>query len=292
MQESYGPAPPGRVMGVRSFQRPPQVVKWLLIINIVVFCLQVLIDSPKPDGFHLSDIFGVTVGAWWQVWRFVTFQFLHGGLWHIVLNMLGVYFLGSALEQRWGQKRFLGYYLSCGAAAGLSYVIIGAAVGPDHLPPDVPLIGASGGVYALILACAVFLPHFMLIFLFFPVPIRLAAVILLALILFPILIGFRAGQFSGEFWSQAAHLGGAAAGALWIWVLPRLLGGLGFSRERIRRGAWQRRMKSDADQQARINRILEKISEQGISSLTEAERKALQEATRKQQQQDRDLYRP
>jgi membrane associated rhomboid family serine protease len=267
--------------------RVSKVVKWLLIINAVAFVLQLVVE--KNYHIPISYWFGVTVGGFWQIWRYVTFQFLHNTStpWHIVMNMLGLYILGTPLERSWGSRRFLRFYLSCGAAAGLMYVIVGVA----QSIPDIPLIGASGGVYGIILACAVLFPHFRIIFLFFPVPIRLAAIIIFGGMIVMLLSDFSSDVLTGSFWSDVAHLGGAVMAAMWLWVIPRF-GGMG--KDAIRRanhGAWQRKMQRRQAEQADIDRILDKIRVEGLASLTRKEKHTLKQATIRQQKEDSDISR-
>lgn len=268
--------------------KPSKAVKWLLIINLAAFVLQLVLEL-GPD-IHISDWFGATAGGFWQVWRYLTFQFLHdtSSLWHIALNMLGLYMFGTPLEQLWGSRRFLRFYLSCGLVAGLLYVIVGLILGN---PRWVPLIGASGGVYGILLACAVLFPHFRIIFLFFPVPIRLGAVIIFGGMILYLLSSLRAGVYSGNFWSQVAHLGGAGMAAMWIWVIPRFGGIAQGAVRKANRGAWDRKMRRQRDEQAEIDRVLDKIRQEGLASLTRKEKRTLKEATRRQQREERDISR-
>jgi len=288
MRDDAAPAGGGGLMRGMSIglPKPTKAVKWLLIINLAAFVLQLVCDL--AFGIRLSDWFGATAGGFWQVWRYVTFQFLHdtGSVWHIGLNMLGLYMLGTPLEQLWGSRRFLRFYLSCGAVAGLLYVIIGLLLGN---PRWMPLIGASGGVYGILLACAVLFPHFRIIFLFFPVPIRLAAIIIFGGMILVLLNGLSAQGQRGSFWSDVAHLGGAGMAAMWIWVIPRFGGIAQGAVQRANRGAWDRKVRRRRDEQAAINVILDKIRTEGLAGLTRKEKRALKEATRAQQQEDRDI---
>jgi membrane associated rhomboid family serine protease len=261
-------------------------VKYLLLINFAVFILQLLFDpgtSPHSIGL-LSTYLGVTVRGFWQPWRYLTFQFLHNpySLWHIGLNMLGLYMLGTPLEQLWGFRRFLRFYLACGACAGLAYVVIGAA---GHLPPGLPIIGASGGVYAIVMACAILFPHFRIILIFFPVPIRLAALLIFGAMIFTVLTGLAEGQVNATM-SDVAHLGGAVAAAVWILVIPRIAGLRQGAATRRRQGAWQRKMDHARGEQEQVDRILDKIRQHGINSLSGRERRMLQDATHRQQQDE------
>ena len=264
--------------------KPGPAIRWLLIINISGFICQLIFEA---GGFHLSAYFGATLGGFWQLWRYITFQFLHGDFWHIGLNMLGLYFLGMPLESKFGTRKFIRFYLTCGVTAGLAYVIAAGILGLD---PAFPLIGASGGVFGIILAAAVYFPHIrLLLFFFLPVPIRVAAVIIFGAMIVLVLQG---DTNQSQFWSDIAHLGGAVASAVWIWVLPNMGSGIRNQKARRAEGAWQKKMNHRAAQQAEIDRILAKINEKGIASLTGKEKKTLQDATRAQQNQDNEIYRP
>jgi len=272
----------GRVRpgGWLGLPRPTRAVRYLLILNLSLFVVQMILQGA---GLSLATYLGLTGATFYQVWRYLTFQFLHSTgndwIWHISLNMLGLYFLGAPLEMHWGSRRFLAYYLLCGMAAGLAYVVMDLAVyGPGS---HVPLIGASGGVYAIVLACAVLFPHLRIILLFFPVPIRLAAIIIFGGMVLGVVGSLSAAALNPEFWSNVAHLGGAVAGAAYLGlrpltrrVLPHLrLPGGGKS------GAWRRRLMREQQEEQQIDDILRKIHEHGIGSLTPKERRLLQDAT-------------
>lgn len=284
-RDGRGPAGGGIAFGM---PKPSKTVKWLLIINVAVFFLQILFELAFE--LQLSRYLGATAGGWWQIWRYLTAQFLHdtSSIWHIVFNMLGLYILGSPLEKLWGQKKFLTFYLTCGAIACISYVIVAMAL---DIPRNIPIIGASGGVYGLILACAVLLPSIRIIFLFFPVPIRIASVILFAGMVVVMLNSMKWGEFPPQFWSDVAHLGGAVTAAVWIWGIPKLRGVKVSVAAGMNEGAWQRKMQKQAEQQAGIDRILDKIRDDGIGSLTKKEKKILKDATKQQQHDDRKLNR-
>jgi len=291
-REGQGPSWQGGGRGGLTFglPKPSKAVKTLLIINLAVFVAQMFLDRPRlgPMGATLgpmSRYLGVTVGEFYEPWRYITFQFLHGGVWHILMNMLGLYFLGSPLEQKYGLRKFVAFYLSCGVTAGIAYVIIGTA---GNLPTNVPIIGASGGVFGIVLAAAVYFPGFRLIFLFFPVPIRLAALIIFGAMILLVLQAFGAGQVTAAM-SDVAHLGGAAAAAVWIWGAPALRGMKQTAAEKRSRGAWERKMRERRAEQAEVDRILKKVHEQGLQSLSEKERRKLQDATDREREEDRQM---
>ncbi len=271
--------------------RPPRVVAALLVVNLAAFVGQILFNlAARGHGVGpLSAYLGVTVGDFWQLWRYVTFQFLHdvGWVWHIVLNMLGLYLLGGPLERLWGGRRFLTFYLTCGVAAGVAYVIIGLV---GKLDPRIPIIGASGGVYGILLAAAVLLPHFRVILLLFPVPIRLAAVLIFGAMVLTVLSSLGSGRTWAAM-SDVAHLGGAVAAAGWLWAVPRVRSATWQARARVREGAWQRRLKRRQAEQEEIDRILQKIHDEGLQQLTRKERRTLQQASRRQREAEQKLRR-
>lgn len=278
--------------------KPSLAVKWLLLINAAMFVLQLFLDS---RGMLRRNL-GVTVGAWWQIWRYVTFQFLHADWLHILMNMLGLYVLGSPLERHFGTPKFVRFYLSCGVTAGAAYAVIGSLY--PQFPPGLPIIGASGGVFGIVLGAAVFFPQFRIIFIFFPLPIRFAALIIFTGMTLTVLQGLT-GENPMHAMSDVAHLGGTLAAAAWIWVLPAMRGasipkaggsdaggdpGRMSLQEKLRDGAWERKMQKRREEQAEIDRILQKIHEQGIHKLNAREKRLLKNATRKQQDDDSRLH--
>ncbi len=265
--------------------RATPAVKVLLAVNFAMFLLQQFFDRSTPFSLGwMSTYLGATVEGSLQLWRYITFQFLHAGIWHILMNMLGVYMLGPPLEERMGTRRFVAFYLSCGVVAGLAYVAIGLLA---SLPPWVPIVGASGGVFAILLACAVYFPDFKIVLVLFLVPIRFAAVIVFGAMIFMVLSSLAGPNQAGAM-SDVAHLGGAVGAAFWIWVLPRLRGADAVGR--IKRGHWRRKMLHHEAQllqeRAEVDRVLQKVKEKGIASLSAKDKKILQDATRRQQQRD------
>ena len=253
--------------GFGGMPKPPPAVKWLLIANLVLFFAGLF----RPVHAWLA----VVPARWWELWRFVTFQFLHGGPMHLVFNMIALYFLGTILERSWGTRRFVRFYLICGVVAGLCHVALTAARGGNM---GTPLIGASGGVYAVVIAGAILFPQIRVFVFLFPLPIRVAALLFVGVAVYGILDP-RSGGIS-----HAAHLGGAAAGAFWIWMLPKIQESTHEARARHGEGAWKRKIERKAEEQAEVDRILDKIRQRGIQSLSNREKRTLQTATRKQRE--------
>jgi len=278
--------------------RLTSIVKILLIINIAVF----LLGSMLPDNIIVHsdgrlekfqgdpallnnagiDLLTIDVLDKWfsvfprtftwvlQVWRFVTYQFLHAGFFHILFNMLGLYFLGPTLERHFGPKRFLFFYLLCGVVGAVFYTIL-ALVGYLHIGP---MVGASGAILGMLAACAILFPQFIVFFMFFPVPIRVASIILIVIYVANLLSkGTNAG-------GDAAHLAGMAAGAIYVlWTpLTSKISAKTLSRHR------NKFINDQLVLQREVDRILQKVSEKGIHSLTLSEKRILKKASRSQHQ--------
>ena len=250
-----------------TFPQITPAVKWLLIINIAVFFVQIL----GADTFLVTwfSIFPVSLSVALQLWRLITYQFLHGGLFHILFNMLGLFFLGPALERHWGSKKFLLFYLGCGAAGGLFYLLLAAV----NFLPAAPMVGASGAILGMLAACAILFPQFVVFIFFFPVPIRTAAAILILLYVANLLMG---GQNAG---GDAAHLAGMTAGAIYVfssrWRAKFKL--------KIRTGIWEKKITAQRNLQNELDRILQKVHDSGIHSLTPKEKRTLKKATEAEQ---------
>jgi len=265
-QQFYG-APQMRF----NLPRLTPVVKWLLIANISVFLASVFI---RPVGDFLEDWFAVNAQSWFarlQFWRIFTYQFLHdrNWIWHIFMNMIGLYFLGPPLERHWGSRKFLPFYLLCGAAGGVFYVLL-ATVG--FLPGEM-MIGASGAILGLLSACAIMFPQFIIFVFVFPVPIRVAAVCFgFAYLL--IVVTRHGGNVGGH----AAHLAGMVAGAAYVLLEPRL----SKYKLKVQAGSWEKKAEAERKLQIEVDRILAKVHNSGLHSLTSREKRTLKRATQEE----------
>src|SRR4051812_42996187 len=126
----------------------PTGVKWLVISNVVVFLISFFGRRWLEDIILPLELIPAMVIHLGFIWQPVTYLFLHGGVGHLVFNMLALWMFGTTLEQTWGTKRFLQYYFTCGIGAGICVVIINAFFGNENQPT----IGASGAIYGLLLA--------------------------------------------------------------------------------------------------------------------------------------------
>jgi len=184
------------------------VATWLIVINVVVFVL----DRLSYGRLSLLGYFSADTAIYHlQVWRFITFQFLHANLQHIFFNMLALYFFGPMVESYLGRRRFLAFYLLCGAAGAATYLVLWQ-LGLLEGGAQTPLVGASAGIFGVLIAGAAIAPDARVMLLFPPIPmkLKLLAWVLLGIAAFTVV---TSGPNAG---GQAAHLGGAALGAVLI----------------------------------------------------------------------------
>ncbi len=196
---------PGAGLGLAALT---PMVKRLIGITCGVFLAQLLV----PLLTVLFSLYPPAVLRL-EVWRLLTYIFLHGGLGHLMLNMLVLYMFGGPLEGVWGSRRFLRYYLLCGIGAGLFTLLpIPAFFGASH-------IGASGAVYGLLLAFGLLFPDAR-VYIFFILPMR-ASHLVVALGFISLASSISA---TSDGVSHIAHLGGLLVGYVLL-VRMRLLGG-------------------------------------------------------------------
>lgn len=273
------------------------IVKKLIVVNVVLYF--VCYNTSFGQNILTTLVFFTPAIQHGQIWRLVTAQYLHDiHLTHLLFNMLGLYFLGSALERAWGNKKFFAIYTIAGLCGNVLLLIASLAEWTD---PTIPALGASGCVLGLLGAAAVMMPRATVyVYFLFPVKIRTCAVIFTILYFYNILrkgenyggdICHMAGMLFGAWWAwkgdlwwatrRGTHgrLGGAAAGSA-AGLRPKSPRG----GQRAGKGAWAARVaKSQVDSQV-VDRILKKVYEGGVQSLTPAERKTLIEATERQRQ--------
>lgn len=185
-------------------------VKALIIASVVVFFLQAVSD----DSFVI--LFGLVPYLFWHqlyLWQILTYQFLHGGIFHILFNMLTLWMFGCDLERRWGTRFFLKYYMICIAGGAILNVLF--------LPGQtVPSIGASAGIYGILLAYGLLYPDRVVYFSFlFPIKMKHLVMIIGAISLYSSISASHSGI------AHLAHLGGMVVGYVylrwrnpWVWL--------------------------------------------------------------------------
>jgi membrane associated rhomboid family serine protease len=196
------------------------VIKNLMIIMGMVFLLQMFVNS-------WFDIFlGLVPFLVWKkyfLWQLFTYIFLHGGFSHILFNLLALWMFGGELENYWGSKKFLRYFLFCGIGAGICTVLF-----TPEIYQHIPVIGASGAIYGILLAFAWLFPNRpIFIYFLFPIPAKYFVVI------FGLIEFFASMEGPGGGVAHLTHLGGLLFGLFYM-AYPTI-------RQKIRREYYKRK---------------------------------------------------
>lgn len=292
----------------RQYMRAPYRPGWsmttmLLVTLVGCFILQLFLQGFKGTPWVMSWLAlskeGLEHG---RIFQLITFQFLHGGVWHLLGNMIGLYFFGRTMEGMLGSRGMLKLYLASGTIGGLLQIALDFAF-PNYFGGGV--VGASAGVFGLIAAFATHAPDDPItLLLFFVLPISFPAKVLLiaegAISLLGVVGPLIHAPIFDPGVAHAAHLGGMLTGILWIrWVMApgrsfEFLQSLTERKTPKREAAappakriWKTPRKKAEELPAgefisrEVDPILEKISAQGIHSLTERERQILEAARNK-----------
>ena len=187
----------------------PPVTRALIYACVAVYLLQAN-RLPMVEWFALWP-----PGAGFMPWQLVTYSFLHGGLSHILFNMFGLYMFGSDVERLFGSRFFACYYFASVVVAALAHLAITALMGG----PAIPVVGASGGIYGLLLAFGVYFPQRTVVLLIPPIPMK-ARTFVFVFAAIELFFGVT-GTASGV--AHFAHLGGMLGG--WLMILWRRSGG-------------------------------------------------------------------
>ena len=182
----------------------PPVTTALIVANVAVFLLQ----SAAPGllaTFALWPLASsqLAAGVSFQPWQLVTYAFLHGSLVHLLFNMFALYMFGSSIERVFGGRRYLGFYLVCVLSAAITQLIVAALSGGIY-----PTVGASGGIFGLLLAYGMYFPNNRVMLLFPPIPMP-ARVFVVVYALIELFLGVTGTQ---EGVAHFAHLGGMVGG--------------------------------------------------------------------------------
>lgn len=282
----------------------PVVTKWLLIVNLVIFAIDFFM---RPTGMPPGVYSWGPLNRWgcfvfdtailqFRAWEFLTFQFLHDSVGHILFNSIGIFVFGPFVERWWGTRRFIAYYLLCGAAGGLFFSLLLVIGLLPNASTQTPLVGASAGLFGLIFAVYRLAPAVQVRLLFPPITLTMKQLALaLTGLAVLVILGGLVFPDSRIFWNsggEAGHLGGALMGLL-LMSRPSLLGKRDEIEGRIVRDARMVRGRRrqppkvrprttvDFDEVNEVDRILEKVSEHGIGSLTDAEKQTLSDASRR-----------
>lgn len=261
-----------------NFQFTPWV-KRLLIANGVAYLVTVLVGTDLIfEWFAFSPSRILT-----RPWGAFTYMFVHGGFWHLFFNMLGLFFFGPPLESKWGSREFIRFYMLCGLGGVLLSLVF----------VDANIVGASAAVFGVMLAFALAWPNAPIyLWGLLPIPAKWLVAILATMTLLSAVGGGGGGV------AHMAHLGGLITGFLYLksdWrpgaaikrakrsktarklaIVPR--------EERRQNMEGQKSARSNREEEAlldAVDRVLDKISEQGMGSLSDEERKLLDEVSRR-----------
>lgn len=277
-----------------SFSNPtfPRLTPWVGRLIAATAVVQLLLETVFTSPEIRSLLIMVPVGFTAQPWGAVSYLFVHGGILHLATNMLALYLFGTAVENRMGSRAFLIYYFYCGIGAALFSVLL------SLITPLSPIAGASGAVLGVAVAFAIYWPDAEIMVFPIPVPIR-ARTLVIALALLDLIFA----QLFNDGVAHEAHLGGMLAG--WLYFKAQNLThrqptpAFRQQPERVvmvqqtatredgpRAAAPSRPIPSrpGADPvTAELDRVLDKISANGIASLTPEERRFLDEVSKRKQ---------
>ncbi len=288
----------GETGGSGWFGTVPPVCKAIIAINVVVFLFEQLGKVDLAETFAASP---ESVLHHYRVWQLLTATFLHVGPMHVLMNMWLFWIVGREMEQLYGSRDFLAFYLSAAVVSTLTWVLVAGAAN-SHSP--VPMMGASGAVMGTMMLYTLFFPRREMLFFFIPMPIWLLTAIYLGYPLFPVIAGGSTNI------AIESHLGGAGFAYLFKTFDLRLSRfasgrslrpGLRISspapREKTRSRApnpsrtpasvgtaaksGQASVIPEEQLDARLDEVLAKIAREGRSGLTEDEQRVLQEASRR-----------
>ena len=260
---------PYPLYGYRPSYRVPSVVRTLIIINVGFFVVT-LFTHRGAEGSSLAHVYNFFVRSLalhpqkalrgGYIWQFITYSFLHADFFHILFNMLVLFWFGREMEALLGRHSFLGLYLVGAFVAGLAHSLAYVGATEQRL-----VVGASGAVFAVLVLFACYFPNrYVLVFFFLPMKIKY----LVALLIGANLMMASAG---GSDIAVLAHLGGAAYGFIYyryrhvIESLPSMLAG----RSKSLAQAWRAR------EMTKLRKLSEKATRGGLDSLTPKERQFL-----------------
>ena len=258
----------------KGFSRPtftiPSGVKLLVIINIVVFVLTAL-SGQRSILFSSFGLVPSNVWSNFKVWQLFTYLFVHGGFLHIFFNMFVLWMFGKDLEMQWGKNEFLLFYFTCGIGAGLMTVLF-------SVNSIVPIVGASGAIYGLLVAYGFTYPNRM-VYLYGLFPLKVKYMVLgLGVIAF-----FASLSANQSNVSHITHLSGMIIGVLYIYFI--------FNWKNIKMEYYRLRLKNlkqntsaqndeEVLMKKKVDEILDKLNASGWDSLTEQEEKYLTRASK------------
>jgi len=297
--------------GFGGFSLFPPVIKYLLISNIAIFLIEFFfLDFLKAGKVSVGDVFLKNFALFgydspfFRPWQVFTYMYMHGSFSHLFFNMFALWMFGMELENLWGSKTFFIYYTVCGIGAGLANAFLAPLF--TALPPNVPTVGASGSIYGVLIAFGMLFPNrYIYIYFMLPLKAKYLVIIYMAVEVFAVASQSQSGI------AHVAHLGGAVVGFFYVYFYlnrgaRKFFGGNEpgafenfknvFDRkdretkvyempkqdvkdaeyEDLNSSKYEDEVKrKEREAQERVDAILDKLSAQGYSSLTEEEKRIL-----------------
>lgn len=242
-------------------------IKILVIINVGMYLLQIITESQ----LDMIRIFGLSTKTIWSlIWQPITYMFMHGGVWHVAINMFILWMFGSELEAIWGKTEFLKYYFVTGIGAGLVWLLFNIG-GLNAI-----LIGASGAVYGILMAYGLMFPNrTVYVYFLFPVKVKW-------FVLFIGALAFFSSMGTGSNISHLTHLSGMLIGYLYLRFSDHWRNIIFNFRKKI---VEMKSMQKDRDNQQKmklqqeVDTLLDKANICGWESLSEEEQLKLQSSS-------------
>jgi len=245
------------------------VIKVIIGINLLLFVFKII----AQDQVDLAGIFGLSPATIWpMIWQPFTYIFIHGGFWHVSINMLVLWMFGSEMEMIWGKQEFLKYYFITGIGSGIVWLLLNIS-SENYMV----LIGASGAVYGILMAYGLMFPN-RTVYLYFLIPIKVKW-----FVLFVGALAFFSSMEAGSNISHLTHLSGMIIGYIYL-KSNRHWQGLSFIfRKSIADvGYWidEKKQAKRWKFQCEVDRILDRINKIGYENLSEDEKNLLYKASK------------
>ena len=243
-------------------------IKILIIINVGLFLLRFVAKSQ----IDLAGIFGLSPNTVWpMIWQPITYMFIHGDLFHVLINMFVLWMFGSEMESIWGRAQFLRYYFLTGVGSGLVWLLFNAGQSYSVL------IGASGAIYGILIAYGMMFPN-RTVYLYFMIPIKVKW-----FVVFLGAVAFLSSFNNNTNISHLTHLSGMVIGFVYLryyWHWKDFRFSVHKQIEEFRSSISSKKDKKKIEMQNEVDQLLDKINETGYDNLTEEEKDLLYRASK------------
>ena len=243
-------------------------IKILIIINVGLFLLRFVAKSQ----IDLAGIFGLSPNTVWpMIWQPITYMFIHGDLFHVLINMFVLWMFGSEMESIWGRAQFLRYYFLTGVGSGLVWLLFNAGQSYSVL------IGASGAIYGILIAYGMMFPN-RTVYLYFMIPIKVKW-----FVVFLGAVAFLSSFNNNTNISHLTHLSGMVIGFVYLryyWHWKDFRFSVHKQIEEFRSSISSKRDQKKIEMQNEVDQLLDKINDAGYDNLTEEEKDLLYRASK------------